>query len=170
MISRQLQPTREICLLKVKFGFFADLPGFTRSVYERDHALITPESHVFSPLPDWYFTIFTFPFFFFFKESLTLLSDILIWVIWQGKYIGSIFNHTCNGFAFCDVSSKNARSDPISVVNSIGIKVHDWIWCCLSFAENSRSGLPPDDVERCGIFVCPFVLFVNFSEVEMTQI
>ncbi|KAL0295901.1 UNVERIFIED_CONTAM: (S)-ureidoglycine aminohydrolase [Sesamum angustifolium] len=31
-----------------------DLPGFTRSVYKRDHALITPESHVFSPLPDWF--------------------------------------------------------------------------------------------------------------------
>lgn len=30
-----------------------DLPGFTRSVYRGDHALITPESHVFSPLPDW---------------------------------------------------------------------------------------------------------------------
>ncbi|KAM4085517.1 hypothetical protein ACJW30_10G034100 [Castanea mollissima] len=30
-----------------------DLPGFTRSVYKRDHALITPESQVFSPLPEW---------------------------------------------------------------------------------------------------------------------
>ncbi|KAG8387187.1 hypothetical protein BUALT_Bualt03G0227200 [Buddleja alternifolia] len=30
-----------------------DLPGFTRSVYKKEHALITPESHVFSPLPDW---------------------------------------------------------------------------------------------------------------------
>ncbi|KAJ7570621.1 hypothetical protein O6H91_01G128700 [Diphasiastrum complanatum] len=30
-----------------------DLPGFTRSVYERDHALITPESQVFNPLPGW---------------------------------------------------------------------------------------------------------------------
>lgn len=30
-----------------------DLPGFTRSVYKRDHALITPESHVYSPLPGW---------------------------------------------------------------------------------------------------------------------
>ncbi|KAJ8768446.1 hypothetical protein K2173_021599 [Erythroxylum novogranatense] len=30
-----------------------DLPGFTRSVYKRDHALITPESHVFSPLRQW---------------------------------------------------------------------------------------------------------------------
>ncbi|XP_048623026.1 (S)-ureidoglycine aminohydrolase-like isoform X1 [Brassica napus] len=30
-----------------------DLPGYTRSVYKRDHALITPESHVYSPLPDW---------------------------------------------------------------------------------------------------------------------
>ncbi|GMQ04628.1 hypothetical protein CsSME_00049980 [Camellia sinensis var. sinensis] len=36
------------------FFFEADLPGFTRSVYKRDHALITPESHVFSLLPDWY--------------------------------------------------------------------------------------------------------------------
>ncbi|XP_020262881.1 probable (S)-ureidoglycine aminohydrolase [Asparagus officinalis] len=30
-----------------------DLPGFTRSVYKRDHAVITPESQVFSPLPNW---------------------------------------------------------------------------------------------------------------------
>lgn len=30
-----------------------DLPGFTRSVYKKDHALITPESHVLSPLPEW---------------------------------------------------------------------------------------------------------------------
>lgn len=29
----------------------ADLPGFTRSVYERDHALVTPESRVFAPGP-----------------------------------------------------------------------------------------------------------------------
>jgi len=34
-----------------------DLPGFTRSVFKRDHALITPESHVFSPLPDWINTL-----------------------------------------------------------------------------------------------------------------
>ncbi|RAL50685.1 hypothetical protein DM860_015832 [Cuscuta australis] len=37
-----------------------DLPGFTRSVYKRDHALITPESHVFSPLPDWTNTLAAF--------------------------------------------------------------------------------------------------------------
>ncbi|XP_057420517.1 (S)-ureidoglycine aminohydrolase [Lotus japonicus] len=30
-----------------------DFPGFTRSVYKRDYALISPESHVYSPLPDW---------------------------------------------------------------------------------------------------------------------
>ncbi|KAI5062821.1 hypothetical protein GOP47_0021368 [Adiantum capillus-veneris] len=30
-----------------------DLPGFTRSMYTRDHALITPESQVFSSLPGW---------------------------------------------------------------------------------------------------------------------
>ncbi|XP_030501725.2 (S)-ureidoglycine aminohydrolase isoform X2 [Cannabis sativa] len=34
-----------------------DLPGFTRSVYKRDHALITPESQVFSPLPEWVNTL-----------------------------------------------------------------------------------------------------------------
>ncbi|KAL3646139.1 hypothetical protein CASFOL_011319 [Castilleja foliolosa] len=33
--------------------FKVNLPGFTRSVYKGDHALITPESHVFSPLPEW---------------------------------------------------------------------------------------------------------------------
>ncbi|KAJ9510043.1 hypothetical protein QJQ45_011736 [Haematococcus lacustris] len=32
---------------------FSDLPGFTRSVYQRDHALITPESRVWSPHPGW---------------------------------------------------------------------------------------------------------------------
>ena len=38
---------------------FLDLPGYTRSVYKRDHALITPESHVYSPLPDWYMISFS---------------------------------------------------------------------------------------------------------------
>ena len=32
---------------------FADLPGFTRSAFERDHALITPESRVWSSIPGW---------------------------------------------------------------------------------------------------------------------
>ncbi|KAK9790343.1 hypothetical protein WJX73_006610 [Symbiochloris irregularis] len=32
---------------------FADLPGFTRSTYQRDHALITPESRVFASMPGW---------------------------------------------------------------------------------------------------------------------
>jgi len=31
----------------------ADLPGFTRSVYERDHALVTPESRVFQGVGGW---------------------------------------------------------------------------------------------------------------------
>ncbi|KAE8055489.1 hypothetical protein FH972_012327 [Carpinus fangiana] len=34
-------------------AYLQDLPGFTRSVYKADHALIAPESHVFSPLPEW---------------------------------------------------------------------------------------------------------------------
>lgn len=32
---------------------FGDLPGFTRSVYKRDHALITPESRVWAAQPGW---------------------------------------------------------------------------------------------------------------------
>jgi len=32
---------------------FEDLPGFTRSFYERDHALITPESRVWAGFPGW---------------------------------------------------------------------------------------------------------------------
>jgi hypothetical protein len=31
----------------------ADLPGFTRSVYDRDHALVTPESRVWTGLDGW---------------------------------------------------------------------------------------------------------------------
>lgn len=31
----------------------ADLPGFTRSVYERNYALVTPESHVWAGNPRW---------------------------------------------------------------------------------------------------------------------
>lgn len=30
-----------------------DLPGYTRSVYKPDHALITPESRVYAPLFGW---------------------------------------------------------------------------------------------------------------------
>lgn len=31
----------------------ADLPGFTRSVYERDHALVAPESRVWAGQRGW---------------------------------------------------------------------------------------------------------------------
>mmetsp|Transcript_1930 Transcript_1930/g.2159 ORF Transcript_1930/g.2159 Transcript_1930/m.2159 type:complete len:304 (-) Transcript_1930:222-1133(-) len=41
------QPTRQQGIS------FTDLPGFTRSVYERDHALIAPESRVFGGFPGW---------------------------------------------------------------------------------------------------------------------
>ncbi|KAG5028379.1 hypothetical protein AAZX31_05G064200 [Glycine max] len=37
-----------------------DLPGFTRSVYKSNHALISPESHVYGPLPDWINTLGTY--------------------------------------------------------------------------------------------------------------
>ncbi|ESQ55733.1 hypothetical protein EUTSA_v10026866mg [Eutrema salsugineum] len=59
-----------------------DLPGFTRSVYKRDHALITPESHVYSPLPDCY------------KIRQNRCSNL------QDKHIRGVFDHTGNGFPF----------------------------------------------------------------------
>jgi (S)-ureidoglycine aminohydrolase len=38
-----------LSLLEIK----TDLPGFTRSMYRRNYALITPESHVFAGNPLW---------------------------------------------------------------------------------------------------------------------
>ncbi|KAK6947507.1 hypothetical protein RJ641_000980 [Dillenia turbinata] len=70
-----------------------DLPGYTRSVYKRDHAFITPESHVFSPLPDWINTLGAY-----------LISPAM----------GSHF-----------------------------------VMYLAKMQGNSRSGLPPNDVERC---------------------
>ncbi|KAL2529962.1 (S)-ureidoglycine aminohydrolase [Forsythia ovata] len=72
------------------------LPGFTRSVYNRDHALITPESHVFSPLPDWVNTM--------------------------GAYL---------------------------IMPAMG---SHFIMYLSKMQENSKSGLPPIDVERSGLF------------------
>ncbi|CAI7800357.1 unnamed protein product, partial [Closterium sp. NIES-54] len=46
MYEKVLEPTLDTVHME-------DLPGFTRSVVARDHALITPESRVFSPLPGW---------------------------------------------------------------------------------------------------------------------
>ncbi|CAI5462411.1 unnamed protein product [Closterium sp. Yama58-4] len=46
MYGKVLEPTLDTVHME-------DLPGFTRSAVARDHALITPESRVFSPLPGW---------------------------------------------------------------------------------------------------------------------
>ncbi|XP_028068747.1 (S)-ureidoglycine aminohydrolase isoform X2 [Camellia sinensis] len=87
-----------------------DLPGFTRSVYKRDHALITPESHVFSPLPDWTNTL--------------------------GAYLIS----PAAGAHFVMYLAK--------------------------MQENSRSGLPPRDVERFVFVVQGTVTLTNVSGVS----
>ncbi|XP_051134477.1 (S)-ureidoglycine aminohydrolase isoform X2 [Andrographis paniculata] len=81
-----------------------DLPGFTRSVYKKDHALITPESHVFSPLPDW---------------SNTLAAYLIT------PAMGSHF-----------------------------------VMYLAKMQENSKSGFPPEDVERL-IFVLHGVVTLN---------
>ncbi|XP_009613335.1 (S)-ureidoglycine aminohydrolase isoform X1 [Nicotiana tomentosiformis] len=84
-----------------------DLPGFTRSVYKQDHALITPESHVFSPLPDW---------------SNTL-----------GAYL---------------------------ITPAIG---SHFVMYLAKMQENSKSGLPPSDVERFIFVVQGSVILTNVS-------
>lgn len=45
----RLQP----CIPDKQYACNADLPGFTRSVYATDHALVTPESRVFAAMPGW---------------------------------------------------------------------------------------------------------------------
>ncbi|KAJ4712625.1 (S)-ureidoglycine aminohydrolase [Melia azedarach] len=87
-----------------------DLPGFTRSVYKRDHALITPESHVFSPLPEWTNTLGAY-----------LISPAM----------GSHF-----------------------------------VMYLANMQENSRSGLPPHEVERFIFVVRGFVTLTNASGVS----
>ncbi|KAL0400371.1 UNVERIFIED_CONTAM: (S)-ureidoglycine aminohydrolase [Sesamum radiatum] len=82
-----------------------DLPGFTRSVYQREYALITPESHVFSLLPDWTNTL--------------------------GAYL---------------------------ITPSMG---SHFVMYLAKMQENSKSGLPPRDVER--------FLFVLGGEVTFTD-
>lgn len=87
-----------------------DLPGFTRSVYERDHALITPESHVFSPLPEWTNTL--------------------------GAYL---------------------------ITPAMGTH---FVMYLGKMQENSRSGLPPNDVERFIFVVQGAVTLTNVSGVS----
>ncbi|CAL9176187.1 (S)-ureidoglycine aminohydrolase-like [Musa acuminata AAA Group] len=87
-----------------------DLPGFTRSVYRWDHALITPESHVFSPLPDWVNTL--------------------------GAYL---------------------------ITPAMGAHFSMYL---AKMQENSRSGLPPKDVERFVFVVDGGVTFSNGSIID----
>ena len=50
----QRPPVHNYCATsKHSTRFAADLPGYTRSAYEADHALITPESRVFAGMPGW---------------------------------------------------------------------------------------------------------------------
>ncbi|XP_042403188.1 (S)-ureidoglycine aminohydrolase-like [Zingiber officinale] len=87
-----------------------DLPGFTRSVYKRDHAVITPESHVFSPLPNWVNTL--------------------------GAYL---------------------------VTPAMGSHFSMFL---ARMQENSRSGLPPKDVERFVFVIDGSVTFSNGSLID----
>ncbi|KAK8538191.1 hypothetical protein V6N13_096028 [Hibiscus sabdariffa] len=87
-----------------------DLPGFTRSVYKRDHALITPESHVFSPLPDWTNTL--------------------------GAYL---------------------------ITPAMG---SHFVMYLAKMQENSRSGLPPEGVERLIFVIQGVVTLTNSSGIS----
>ena len=49
------EPFAAACDARIFRGVdFGSLPGFTRSVYKRDHALVAPESQVYAPLPGIY--------------------------------------------------------------------------------------------------------------------
>ncbi|XP_057792934.1 (S)-ureidoglycine aminohydrolase isoform X1 [Salvia miltiorrhiza] len=87
-----------------------DLPGFTRSVYKSDHALITPESHVFGPLPEW--------------------SDTL------GAYL---------------------------ITPSMG---SHFVMYLAKMQENSKSGLPPKDVERFVFVLHGVVTLIDASSAK----
>ncbi|KAM7273992.1 hypothetical protein ACFE04_028656 [Oxalis oulophora] len=93
-----------------------DLPGFTRSVYKKDHALITPESHVFSPLPDW------------------------------SNTLGAYLITPAMGSHFVMYLAK------MQVLSTL--------------TENSRSGLPPQDVERFIFVVQGDVTLSNASSIS----
>jgi len=48
------EPYEAACAPRRSFAAeFGALPGFTRSVYRRDHALVAPESRVYAPLAGW---------------------------------------------------------------------------------------------------------------------
>ncbi|CAM9001827.1 unnamed protein product [Rhodiola kirilowii] len=87
-----------------------DLPGFTRSVYKRDHALITPESHVFSPLPEWDNTL--------------------------GAYL---------------------------VTPAMG---SHFVMYLAKMRENSKSGLPPNDIERFIFIIHGSISLTNASGIS----
>ncbi|CAI9095602.1 OLC1v1031590C1 [Oldenlandia corymbosa var. corymbosa] len=86
-----------------------DLPGFTRSVYKRDHALISPESHMFGPLPYWTNTL--------------------------GAYL---------------------------ITPAMG---SHFVMYLAKMQENSKSGIPPRDVERFIFVVHGAVLLTDISGV-----
>ncbi|CAM8984558.1 unnamed protein product [Rhodiola kirilowii] len=87
-----------------------NLPGFTRSVYKRDHALITPESHVFSPLPEWDNTL--------------------------GAYL---------------------------VTPAMG---SHFVMYLAKMRENSKSGLPPNDIERFIFIIHGSISLTNASGIS----
>ncbi|XP_059444715.1 (S)-ureidoglycine aminohydrolase [Corylus avellana] len=91
-------------------AYLQDLPGFTRSVYKADHALIAPESHVFSPLLEWINTL--------------------------GAYL---------------------------ITPAMG---SNFVMYLAKMQENSRSGLPPVDVERFIFVVQGAVTFIDTSGVS----
>jgi len=84
---------------------FADLPGFTRSVYKTTHALISPESHVYGPLPDWYSWLSSFVLIMILSLFIALLLCSNFKFLWQERHNWGIFNFTRNGFTLFNVPS-----------------------------------------------------------------
>ncbi|GMH09286.1 hypothetical protein Nepgr_011127 [Nepenthes gracilis] len=110
VVSNSMQLYAKVTNPTLSPSHLKDLPGFTRSTYRIDHALITPESHVFSPLPEW-------------KDAL-------------GAYL---------------------------ITPAMG---SHFVMYLVKMQDNSRSGLPPNDVERFVFVVEGTVTLSNGSGIN----
>lgn len=130
------------------FHHLPDLPGFTRSVYRRDHALISPESHVYGPLPDWYLHDF-FPFIMFEILSLVFMSNNCFYRIdTSAAYLiapqmGSHF------VMYLAKLQGSITSEFVQFICSFNMGMFVCWFMLYTFSDKSKSGLPPVGVERC---------------------
>uniref|UniRef100_A0A7N2N2N6 Cupin type-2 domain-containing protein n=1 Tax=Quercus lobata TaxID=97700 RepID=A0A7N2N2N6_QUELO len=162
-----------------------DLPGFTRSVYKRDHALITPESQVFSPLPEWTNTLGAY------LITPAIGSNFVMYLAkMQGLPMGAKWKDRAIWNPIIEKVERRISNDKKAYVADLmqfpnGVlfwdleflrEIHDReldslsvFWNVIygaSLRGNSKSGLPPSDVERFIFVVQGAVTLANVSGVS----